>query len=56
MDVLCSYSIHLDVFGILYLNKLLVDIRPVGAGGIQARVKIAGLVADLHWNQFDTDA
>ena len=40
--------VDLDVLGVVHVDELLVDVRPVGAGEVEMRIQLAGLVPDLY--------
>ena len=46
--VLFTDSVHLDIFGIINLDELFVDVRAIGPRVIQCRVELAGFISHLR--------
>ena len=40
--------VDFDVLGVVHVDELLVDVRPVGAGEVEVGIQLAGLVPDLY--------
>lgn len=49
MEIVCANGVDLDVFRVIDVDELFVDVRTVGARVSEVWIEVAGLVSDLDW-------